>query len=303
MYSDEILRELRSLQVFLRKHEFGEYLFSNDFREWCFVRKLDARWREHLAIAERDRRVFGMWHTTEYHETAFWVWLSVRRSTPLQSDADLLLPVLSDFFRAGYSVDLEVLKSELKPLGYDQERVVQLWRDYKNYLSARQKRQANLGRNQPASVALQPKSKSNKVFVVHGHDESARLKLVALLKDHLGIEPIVVKDQPNASLEYLLSKIERLAGECSAAIILMTPDDELTSGSQPRPNVFIELGYFLGLWRSTEDRKIIVLKKDGTVEASDIRGVAHLRYGTEPKESYLELQQQFASWGIGAKSA
>src|SRR5690606_34070224 len=52
---------------------------------------------------------------------------------------------------------------------------------------------------------------TNKVFIVHGHDDKARLELAKIIKDDLGLEPIVLQEEPNVSIETIIAKFERLA--------------------------------------------------------------------------------------------
>lgn len=113
---------------------------------------------------------------------------------------------------------------------------------------------------------------SNRVFVVHGHDEGTR-ETVARFLMQLGFEPIILHEQANRG-GTVVEKIER-HGDVGFAVVLLTPDDQgCAEGGTPEPrarqNVLLELGYFLG--RLGRD-KVCALKR-GTLEIpSDFAGV------------------------------
>jgi predicted nucleotide-binding protein len=89
-----------------------------------------------------------------------------------------------------------------------------------------------------------------KVFVVHGHDETA-LQATARFVEQLKLEAIVLREQPDRGLT-IIEKFEHSAAEVGFAIVLLTPDDlsgpagGSASGTRARQNVIFELGYFAG---------------------------------------------------------
>jgi predicted nucleotide-binding protein len=127
------------------------------------------------------------------------------------------------------------------------------------------------------------------------------MKLQELLKDELGLEPVVVQDAPNQTIETILSKIERLADDCQSAIVLMTPDDDTHTGKRARQNVILELGYFLGRFRGNSMRRIVVIKHGDVEIPSDISGVIYMEFFKNPDELHLKLKKQFAHWGYQLK--
>jgi predicted nucleotide-binding protein len=64
--------------------------------------------------------------------------------------------------------------------------------------------------------------KSDKVFVVHGHDKSA-VDQTALLLHGFGLRPIILKDAPSGG-KTVIEKFEAHS-DVGAAIVLLTPDD------------------------------------------------------------------------------
>lgn len=109
-----------------------------------------------------------------------------------------------------------------------------------------------------------------KVFVVHGHDEALKLS-VARLMDKVGIEPIILSEQPNCG-STIIEKIEKNS-DVGAAICLFTADDECKDGiKRARQNVVLETGYF---WGKLGRDKIVILADKGVELPSDMQGVVY----------------------------
>lgn len=121
------------------------------------------------------------------------------------------------------------------------------------------------------------KINNNKVFIVHGHNGELKYKTAELLRK-LGIEPIILHDQPN-SCRTIIEKIEDFGSEASAAIILFTPDDvgKAVSEDEPksrgRQNVVFEAGCFMGLLGRNNT---ILIKSDDSIELpGDLDGIVY----------------------------
>jgi predicted nucleotide-binding protein len=116
---------------------------------------------------------------------------------------------------------------------------------------------------------------SNRIFVVHGHDDGAR-ESVARFLERLGLEPIILHERASGG-RTLIEKLEH-HGDVGFAVVLLTPDDVGGSGpadleSRARQNVVLELGYFLGrLGRS----RVRALHKSPLDLPSDLLGVVYL---------------------------
>jgi predicted nucleotide-binding protein len=113
-------------------------------------------------------------------------------------------------------------------------------------------------------------------LVVHGHDEAA-LQGVARFLEQLGLEAIVLREQPDQG-RATIEKFEDYAGQVGFAVVLLTPDDIAGAQSFPgsatraRQNVIFELGYFggkLGRGRSC------LLRKGDVEIPSDLYGVIY----------------------------
>ena len=105
--------------------------------------------------------------------------------------------------------------------------------------------------NKDVSDNPSPSSTKHDVFIVHGRDDGAK-ETVARFVEHLGIQPIILHEQPSKG-ETIIEKIERCSDDVVFAIVLIAPDDvgglegEADDERNPRPrqNVVFELGYFM----------------------------------------------------------
>jgi hypothetical protein len=107
------------------------------------------------------------------------------------------------------------------------------------------------------SVVFPPDDKrtpsTNKVFIVHGHDDLMK-QVVARILSRLELEPIILHEQANEG-KTIIEKFEKYA-EAGFAVVLLSGDDMAYPSSvdrkkaKPRPrarqNVIMELGFFMG---------------------------------------------------------
>lgn len=118
--------------------------------------------------------------------------------------------------------------------------IIPFVRDYKAYVMSQ-------GRTKPRLVM----PLSNKVFVVHGHDEGSR-EGVARFLAHVGFEPMILHERPNKG-RTIITKFREEAADIGFAVVLMTPDDtggKARGDARPRArqNVVFELGFHRGAW-------------------------------------------------------
>lgn len=125
-----------------------------------------------------------------------------------------------------------------------------------------------------------PRPASTKdVFVVHGHDNEAKL-IVARFIEHCGLRPVILHEEADEG-RTVIEKFEETSN-VAFAIVLLTPDDvgalAPAAGADPslqpraRQNVILELGYFLGKL----GRKGVCALRRGDVEIpSDFAGVIY----------------------------
>lgn len=142
------------------------------------------------------------------------------------------------------------------------QMIIPFARDYKDYVMAH-------GSTPPRLVVPM----SNKVFIVHGHDDGARETLARFL-EKLGFEAIILHEQANRG-GTVIEKIEANR-DVGFAVVLLTPDDEGRRVKEQelkpraRQNVLLELGYFIG--HLGRDRVCTLMR--GSVDIpSDFAGV------------------------------
>jgi len=134
-----------------------------------------------------------------------------------------------------------------------------------------------------AAVAkAEPKSTvTDRVFVVHGHDDLMK-QSVARTLSALDLTPIILHEQPNRG-RTIIEKFER-ESDVGFAVVLLSPDDQAYSASDPsktpapraRQNVVVELGYFVG---SLGRERVVALKRGSELEVpSDFSGVVYTPY-------------------------
>jgi predicted nucleotide-binding protein len=118
---------------------------------------------------------------------------------------------------------------------------------------------------------------ASKVFVVHGHDESAR-ESVARYIERLGLEAVILHEQPNAG-RTIIEKFESHA-DVRYAVVLLTPDDVGAAKSKPKPlnlrarqNVIFEMGYF---YAKLGRHHVCALYSEGVELPSDVQGIVYV---------------------------
>jgi CheY-like chemotaxis protein len=131
-------------------------------------------------------------------------------------------------------------------------------------------------------LGLESKPAIPSPFIVHGHDEAAKLSLKNFLQNTLHLpEPIILHEQPNLG-RTIIEKFEAYAMASNLVFVLLTPDDLAASGTDPddvkrraRQNVIFEMGFFLGALGRRSGR-VILLYKSPLDLPSDIAGVVYI---------------------------
>jgi len=136
------------------------------------------------------------------------------------------------------------------------------------------------------------------VFIVHGHDESAK-QAVARFIEKLGLKAVILHEQPNAG-RTIIEKFEDYAN-VGFAVVLMTPDDVGATKdkkdqllARARQNVVFELGFFVGqLGRN----RVCALHKEEVEIPSDYTGVLYIPMD-ESGGWQLKLAKEIKASGI-----
>jgi predicted nucleotide-binding protein len=132
--------------------------------------------------------------------------------------------------------------------------------------------------SQPPPVSAEGEHPFNRsqVFIVHGHDEIAKLEMADFVKS-LGMEPIILHMQASSG-RTIIEKIEHYSN-VGFGIVLYTPCDigfkagSLNGNYRARQNVVFEHGYLIGkLGRS----RVVAMVKGTTETPNDISGVVYI---------------------------
>jgi predicted nucleotide-binding protein len=152
--------------------------------------------------------------------------------------------------------------------------------------------------------AQAPGKLSNKVFVVHGHDDVAKSALEILLSE-IGLEPIVLHRQADQG-QTIIEKLEKHA-DVGYAFILLTPDEvaylrkdeslndeDRTKELRARPNVIFEFGYFVGrLGRS----RVCCLYTGNVTLPTDVSGMIYKSYSSSVEEAAYGIIKDLKACG------
>lgn len=123
---------------------------------------------------------------------------------------------------------------------------------------------------------------SNKIFIVHGHNEEIK-QAVARTVEKIGLKSIILHEQPNKG-RTIIEKFEDYS-DVNFAIVLLSPDDIAYSKDKPpedkefraRQNVIFELGFFVG--KLGREHVFILYKEEENFEIpSDYSGICYTPY-------------------------
>lgn len=145
--------------------------------------------------------------------------------------------------------------------------------------------------------------KSNKVFIVHGHNEEMKLSVARTL-EKLSLNPIILHEQPNFGLT-IIEKFTQNS-DVSFAVVLLSADDKAYNKNdasksikfRARQNVIFELGYFIG--KLGRNRVLILFDKENDIELpSDYNGVLYVPYDKEGNWK-IKLIKELQACGFSA---
>ncbi len=220
------------------------------------------------SLSDRGRRLLHKSHnpTGTHREFEYW-------------DSDVAEWLDKEFPNTGFSAQWSSISTS--PLVSDGHYYndSQSWGEFRNAVQLRFRFLANVMQTaQQRKPTQKVDTKTNRVFLVHGHDESAREKVARFL-ERLSLVPIILHEQPNKG-RTIIEKFTDYA-DVAYAVVLLTADDiggvkgtninQLSS--RARPNVLFELGYFIGaLGRD----RVCALHETGVEIPSDYSGVIYV---------------------------
>lgn len=137
---------------------------------------------------------------------------------------------------------------------------------------------------------------TEQVFIVHGHDDLAKLEMSDFIEE-LGLEPIILHMQASSG-RTIIEKIEHYSN-VGFGIVLYTPCDvgskagALNRNYRARQNVVFEHGYLIGkLGRP----RVAAVVKDTVETPNDISGVVYVPLDTQ-NDWKEELKKEMRSVG------
>lgn len=149
-----------------------------------------------------------------------------------------------------------------------------------------------------------------RVFVVHGHDQTAREQLELVLHK-LGLDPFVLANTGGGGLtiiESLESEMGDAPDQSRFGIVLMTPDDvgyakaDGPKKAEPRArqNVVLEMGMLI----AALGRPNVAILKRGHLEVpSDAQGILYIAFNDHVKETVPKLVDRLRHSGFDLDAA
>ncbi len=149
--------------------------------------------------------------------------------------------------------------------------------------------------------SLAETGQTNNVFVVYGHNKTARNQLEAMLR-RWNLEPIILDQMPSSGAT-IIEKLEKCIKETGFGIVLATPDDiGYPSGGDEkkkfrvRQNVVLELGMLLAkLGRSKV--AILLSTAEEMEKPSDIEGLVYIPFKDDVEEAKVLLAKELKQNG------
>lgn len=152
------------------------------------------------------------------------------------------------------------------------------------------------------------KGPDDRIFIVYGHDQTARDGLELMLR-RMGMRPVILAALP-AGGDTIIEKLERYLGtegQVGFACVLLTPDDEGRAVGAPgdmkyrgRQNVVLELGMVLArLGRP----RVAILHKASVELPSDIHGLLYIPFRERVEEAKASLFQELQNAGYRPDAA
>jgi len=127
-----------------------------------------------------------------------------------------------------------------------------------------------------------------RVFITHGHNEIAKLKIKDFINTRLGHESVILGEQPGRQGLTIIEALEKFSEGCEFAVILLTGDDTTRNGGiRARQNVIHEIGFFQGrLGRS----KVVLIVEKGVEIPSNLSGLFYLEFENDVKEIFDDIR-------------
>lgn len=134
----------------------------------------------------------------------------------------------------------------------------------------------------PVTNGIKTSPDEKSIFIVHGHDETAKVFVHHFLNQLTGEDAVILHEQGNSG-QSLIEKLEKAAAKASFAVIILTADDlgkakdDKDLESRGRQNVVFEMGYFMALLGRD---KVAILQGNDVTEPGDVRGMLYIPFNS-----------------------
>lgn len=149
------------------------------------------------------------------------------------------------------------------------------------------------------------KMESDKVFIVHGHDETLKQQLEIFLSE-IGIDAVVLHRKADEGMT-VIEKFEKHSN-VGYAFVLLSPDDlgcKLIDSNnainmedmekRARQNVIFEFGYFLG---KLGRKRVCCIYKEGVVLPTDASGIIYKKVSEKIEEVAFSILKDLRTCGF-----
>lgn len=163
-----------------------------------------------------------------------------------------------------------------------------------------------VGNGEPEMSTTAQGSRTNRVFIVHGHDENAKMELEVFLAD-IGLETVVLHRQPDEG-QTILEKLVKNTNDIGYAFILLTPDDigynakeeaqqdnDRRKEYRARQNVIFEFGFLVGL---IGRKHVCCLYKGDVAVPSDLHGLVYKKFQHKIEEVAYPIIRELKTAGF-----
>lgn len=205
---------------------------------------------------------------------------------------------MSSYIDAGYSFMGQMGEIHGNPLQTFKNLVNYKLDNLKSLLTRADLLKSQITNNTAKSVATTKKIFSKtEVFIVHGHDETAKTKTARFI-EKLGLKPIILHEQASGS-RTVIEKIEAYSN-VGFGIVLYTPcdtgakkEDKPDLKNRARQNVVFEHGFLIG---KIGRENVCALVKGEIETPNDISGVVYIKMD-EDEAWHLKIARELRNSG------
>ncbi len=273
----EVIPQYEVLFNDLKNHSVGSFLVSREFKLFMSEQGYFDKWSELFKKVEENRTyyAFGMDHEPEDATNTFALYLNaIQQNKKVEFVASSIICKLIEWTKE--KGDFSNVLQSMKIAKFQSDNI-----DLVNHSVELHNKKKFVKKDIKPSKQKRAKSINNMssgdIFIVHGHNEEIKSKVVRAL-EKLKLKPIILHEQSDEGLT-IIEKFEKHSN-VKFAIILLTFDDFGNSKADEKPNkrarqnVILELGYFI----AKLSRKNVLCLYEAEVELpSDILAVLHTK--------------------------